>query len=193
MTAALRQDFPERRSARTARRSSTLPNLQAANSQSAYYSQPTYSQTGRRSVATNPFDLPPQVRSTPVVRPLPQPQPIPTWLKLLMKVQKGSTVVTFLLLGTVLATYGWTVLTQQRWGHEYRRWGALQKHEQQLMATNEVLKNQMAQQAESPKAGLVAPDPSSMIFLAPAAPRPAIQPDVEASTPDALPNRPLGY
>jgi hypothetical protein len=186
MTAALRQDFPERRSARTARRSSTLPNLQA--------SQPQASQTAvRRSIATNPFDLPPQVRSTPVVRTLPQPQPLPTWLKLMIKVQKGSTVLTFLLMGTVLAVYGWTVLTQQRWGHEYRRWGALQKHEQQLMATNEVLKNQMAQQAENPKAGLVAPDPSSMIFLTPAAPRPAVQPDVEASTPDPLPNRPLGY
>ena len=32
-----------------------------------------------------------------------------------------------------------------------------------------------------------------MIFLAPAAPRPAVQPDIEASIPDPLPNRPLGY
>jgi hypothetical protein len=184
MTAALRQDFPERRP--RPYRGSTLPNLQSTH--------PQVSQTAvRRPGATNPFDLPPQVRSTPVVRTLPQPQPLPTWLKLLMRVQKGSTVMTFLLMGTVLAVYGWTVVTQQRWGHEYRRWGALQKHEQQLMATNEVLKNQMAQQAENPKAGLVAPDPSSMIFLTPAAPRPAVRPDVEASTPDALPNRPLGY
>jgi hypothetical protein len=110
-----------------------------------------------------------------------------------MKVQKGSTVMSFMLMGAVLVIYGWTVLTQQRWGYEYRRWGALQKHEQQLMATNEVLKNQMAQQAENPKAGLVAPDPSSMIFLTPAVLRPAVQPDVEASAPDALPNKPLGY
>lgn len=188
MTAALRQDIPDRRSPRrTAYRSSTLPNLRPA---------------APRRLESAAFDLEPPTLAPPLAPPtlasptvttLPQPRPVPAWLKLLMKVQRGSTVMTLLLMGTVLAIYGWTVFTQQRWGHEYRRWGALQKHEQQLMATNEVLKNQMAQQAETPKAGLVAPDPSSMIFLAPAAPRPAVQPDIEASTPDRLPNRPFGY
>ncbi|MBW4515539.1 MAG: hypothetical protein KME11_09970 [Timaviella obliquedivisa GSE-PSE-MK23-08B] len=180
MTAALRQDIPDRRSARrTAYRTSTLPNLRPPEP--------------RRPESANAFDLKPQVRPTPRVTPLPQPRPVPAWLKLLMKVQQGSTVMTLVLMGAVLAIYGWTVFTQQRWGQEYRRWGALQKQEQQLMATNEVLKNQMAQQAETPKTGLVAPSPSSMIFLAPAAPRPAVQPDIEASTPDLLPNKPLGY
>ena len=180
MTAALRQDIPERRSPRsTAYKSSTLPNLRPADP--------------RRPESINAFDLEPQPIATPTVATLPQPRPVPAWLRLLMKVQQGSTVMTLLLMGTVLAIYGWTVFTQQRWGHEYRRWGALQKHEQQLMATNEVLKNQMAQQAESPKAGFVAPDPSSMIFLSPAALRPAVQPDIEVSIPEPLPNRPLGY
>lgn len=179
MTAALRQDIPDRRSPhRAAYRSSTLPNLRPAEP---------------RRLEFAAFDLEPQPLATPTIITLPQPRPVPAWLKLLIKVQQGSTVMTLLLTGTVLVIYGWTVFTQQRWGHEYRRWGALQKHEQQLMATNEVLKNQMAQQAEIPKTGLVAPDPSSMIFLAPAAPRPAIKPDIEASTPDPLPNSPLGY
>lgn len=179
MTAALRQDIPDRRSPRrTAYRSSTLPNLRPTDP--------------RRPESAAAFDLEPQ-RATPTVTTLPQPRPVPAWLKFLIKVQQGSTVMTLLLTGTVLVIYGWTVFTQQRWGHEYRRWGALQKHEQQLMATNEVLKNQMAQQAEVPKTGLVAPNPSSMIFLIPAAPRPAVQPDIEASTPDLLPNKPLGY
>jgi hypothetical protein len=183
MTAALRQDIPDRRSARRAAyRSSALPNLRPVEPRRPDPFNPT-----------NPVDLEPQIRAASVVTALPQPRPLPIWLKLLMKVQQGSTVMTLLLMGTVLAIYGWTVFTQQRWGHEYRRWGALQKHEQQLMATNEVLKNQMAQQAENPQAGFVAPDPSSMIFLAPAAPRPAIQPDIEAYTPEPIPNRPLGY
>ncbi|NJR38634.1 MAG: hypothetical protein HC781_07030 [Leptolyngbyaceae cyanobacterium CSU_1_4] len=180
MTAALRPDIPDRRSARrTAYRSSTLPNLSPPEP--------------RRSLSDHGFDREPQARPVPRVTALPQPRPVPAWLKLLIRVQQGSTVMTLLLMGTVLAIYGWTVLTQQRWGYEYRRWGALQKHEQQLMATNEVLKNQMAQQAEMPKAGLVAPSPSNMIFLAPAALRPPVPPDIEASTPALLPNRPLGY
>jgi len=182
MTAALRQDIPDRRSARRAYGGSALPNLRPAEP--------------RRPApfdATDSVDLEPQTHTASKVRTLPQPRSLPAWLKLLMKVQQGSTAMSLLLMGAVLMIYGWTVFTQQRWGHEYRRWGALQKHEQQLMATNEVLKNQMAQQAENPKSGLVAPDPSSMIFLAPAALRPALQPDIEASTPDPLPNRPLGY
>jgi hypothetical protein len=162
MTAALRPDIPDRRL--SFQRRTAYSNIQMPR-------------------------LEPQPR--PVVRPMPQPRPLPIWVKLLLKVQKGSSVMTFLLMGTVLLIYGWTVFTQQRWGREYRHWEALQKHEQQLMATNEVLKNQMAQQAENPKVGLVAPDPSSMIFLAPAAPRPAVQ--VELSTPDPIPNKPLGY
>jgi hypothetical protein len=133
---------------------------------------------------------PPRIEP-PVVRPMPQPRPLPAWVRLLLRLQKASSLMTFLLMGSVLALYGWTVFTQQRWGHEYRRWEALQKHEQQLMATNEVLKNQMAQQAEDPKVGLVAPNPSTMIFLPPAPLRPAVQ--VELSAPDPIPNKPLGY
>ncbi len=127
----------------------------------------------------------------PVVRPLPQPRSLPGWVRLLLRVQKTSSVLTFVLMGSVLMLYGWTVFTQQRWGQEYRRWESLQKHEQQLMATSEVLRNQMARQAEDPKVGLVAPDPSTMIFLSPAPLRPATQ--VELSTPDPIPNKPLGY
>jgi hypothetical protein len=161
MTAALRSDIPDRRH--------NSPQLAA------------YSPMQPRSV--EPL--------RPVVQPMPQPRPLPTWVKVLLRVQKTSSMLTFLIMGSVLLTYGWTVVTQQRWGHEYRHWEALQKHEQQLMATNEVLKNQMAQQAENPKVGLVAPDPSSMIFLTPAPPRPTVQ--VQLSTPDPIPNKPLGY
>jgi hypothetical protein len=125
------------------------------------------------------------------VRPLPQPRPLPSWVRLLVRLQKTSSILTFLLMGSVLAVYGWTVFTQQQWGQEYRRWEALQKREQQLMATSEVLKNQMAQQAEEPKVGLIAPNPSTMIFLSPAPLRPAVQ--VELSTPAPIPNKPLGY
>jgi hypothetical protein len=131
--------------------------------------------------------------SRPVVRSLSRRRSLPIWLKLLVRLQKTSSLLTYLMIGSVLMTYGWTVFTQQRWGHEYRHWESLQKQEQQLLATNEVLKNQMAQQAESPAVGLVNPDPANMVFLAPAPQRSTGQSSAEAASPEPVPVRPLGY
>ena len=98
-----------------------------------------------------------------------------------------------LMLGaSILITYGWTVYIQQQWGREFDRLEAMKKQERQLVSANEVLKNQMAEQAERPTAGLLLPDPSNAIFLTPAPQRP----DVKASsTPPVEPDstRPLGY
>jgi hypothetical protein len=92
-----------------------------------------------------------------------------------------------------LITYGWTVYTQEQWGKEFDRLEALKTKERELISTNEVLKNQMAEQAEKPTAGLLLPDPSNAIFLTPAPQRPPVKPRPVAPGAEPDPIRPLGY
>jgi hypothetical protein len=117
---------------------------------------------------------------------------MPLWLTLLVMAQRGSSVVTFILIAAVLTVYSWTVYAQQRWGQAYRHLESLQKQERQLIATNEVLKNQMARQAEKPDVGLILPDPSTRIFLSPAPQRPEVEPDILPSSTSPQ-TRPMGY
>ncbi len=122
-----------------------------------------------------------------------RPKAKPLWLKLLLRVQQGSSIVTLLLIVGVLATYGWTVYIQQQWGKAYDSLEALKKRERQLVSANELLKNQMAEQAENPTTGLLLPDPSNAIFLTPAPQRSEVQPKSSPSPEKSFPNRPLGY
>lgn len=128
-----------------------------------------------------------------VVKSLPHRQPLPTWLKLLLRVQQTSSVLMLVLVAGALAAYGWTVYIQQHWGQEYRRLESLKKQERQLVASNEALKNQMARQAETPSSGLMVPDPSNTIFLAPAPPRPPVEPETQLPAQPISPAKPLGY
>jgi hypothetical protein len=110
----------------------------------------------------------------------------------LLRFQQTASLMTLLLAAGVLITYGWTVYIQQRWGQQYDRLETLKKQERQLISANEVLKNQMADQAENPKSGLLLPDPSNAIFLTPAPQRPEVKPTTVPST-EPSPTRPLGY
>lgn len=133
------------------------------------------------------------VTALPTVRSLPQ-IPLPLWIKALVRFQQASTLITLVLVAGVLSAYGWMVYTQQRWGHAYAKLETLQRRERQLIATNEVLKNQMAQQAEDPKVGLVLPSLNSTIFLNPAPQRPPVKPRTNAlEEVEHVPERPLGY
>ncbi|WP_416676281.1 hypothetical protein [Egbenema bharatensis] len=146
-----------------------------------------------RSQATQPQTSPsPTIVDPKVVTALPRTQGIPGWLNLLVKTHRASLMLTFLLVGAVLAAYGWTVVIQQQWGREYRRLETLQKHERQLVAGNEAIKNQMAEQAESPTSGLMVPDPNNAFFLAPAPNRPPAEPPHHPTSQPA-PAKPLGY
>lgn len=146
----------------------------------------------RRSPSSPPsrarlVTLPPAaVRSLPVTR------SVPKWLRLLILTQRSSSIVTFALVGLTLAVYGWTVYAQELWGRQYRQLEALQREERQLTTANEALKQNLAQQAEQPASRLTPPNPNSMIFLQPAAPRPTPAPATNSPTPLA-PNRPLAY
>jgi hypothetical protein len=128
-----------------------------------------------------------------VVQALPRSQATPSWLRLLLGLQRTSSALTFALVLGLLVVYGWTVYTQQRWGRAYSRMETLQKQERQLMAANEVIKNQMAKQAEVPDSGLVLPEPGNTIFLTPAPQRSPVTPEVNFPPPQPIPARPLGY
>ena len=104
---------------------------------------------------------------------LPSSQSAPFWLQQLCRLQRQSTVLTFLLVTATLGLYGWTVYCQQLWSQSYHKLVILQRDERQLTTTSEVLKNQMALQAEQPNTGLVPSSPTQAIFLQPAPQLPA--------------------
>jgi len=103
-------------------------------------------------------------QTTPVMS---TPQAPPLWLWRLCILQRNSSILTFFLVGAALIVYGGTVYYQELWSHAYRKLQTLQRHERQLTTTNEVIKNQMALQAERPGTGLVPQNPAAAIFLRP--------------------------
>ena len=110
----------------------------------------------------------------------------PLWLRFLLLFQQGSSVFTFLTIGTALALYGWTVYTPQVWNKEYKKLANLQRQERYLTTINETLKNNLAQQAERPETGFVNPKPDQVIFISPASPEAANPtPAQEASAAEA--------
>jgi len=132
-----------------------------------------------------------------VIKPNGQPEPIsfktqevPEWFMRLSNLQHRFGAATFVLLGGMLLVYGATVYTQQKWSQEYRKLENLQRHERQLITTNESLKNQMATEAETPATGLVPPNPTEAIILQPTTQK--------ATSPQVKPAKlkieiPLGY
>lgn len=138
----------------------------------------------------------PPVRSPlapqPQVRVLSKPGRAPSRMSWLASLQRGSTALSFVLVSAVLGVYSWTVYTQHVWGQEYERLEQLQDNERKLVSANEMLKNELAQQAEQPNAGFVPPTLDQSIFLEPAPPRPPVMP---AAAPASAPvsHKPLGY
>jgi hypothetical protein len=124
---------------------------------------------------TNPKNKPPtnvapkRSQSTSANSPIPvmssATEAMPIWLLRLHALQRHTSVATFLLAIAMLVAYGWTVYSQQVWSQSYRKLVSLQRHERQLNITNNVLKNNMATDAEKPSAGLVSPSPAGTIFL----------------------------
>ncbi|MGF1482315.1 MAG: hypothetical protein ACFB4I_23025 [Cyanophyceae cyanobacterium] len=135
------------------------------------------------------------------VKNLPQKEAIlPLWLRFLLMLQQSSSVFACCTVMSALAVYGLTVYTPRHWNQQYQKLTALQRHERNLTATNETLKNELAQQAERPEAGLAIPNPEQVIFL-PATPPPADdrhqtrsdRSDAGLPTPATAPNAPLAY
>lgn len=112
---------------------------------------------------------------TNTLKVLPHSPQKPVWLQSLQSLQRTSSIVALVLLGTALSFYGSTVYSQQRWSEEYQKLETLRRSERQLSAAGEALKHQIAATAENPETGLVPQHPENMIFLQPAPERPAPQ------------------
>jgi hypothetical protein len=128
--------------------------------------------------------------SNPSLRQLPNSENPPQWLRSLLLAQQASVFATFVLAGSVLAVYGWTVYSQQLWGKEYSKLEQLRRDERQVTTNGEVLKNTIANQSAQPNSGLVPSKPESMIFLKTAPMRPSNS--ASASSPSS-PVAPIGY
>ncbi len=141
---------------------------------------PTRRMRSRQSSLATPIDL--------------TQKTLPTGLQFLLRFQQATSVITFGLVGVALTVYGLTVYTPRTWSHEYKRLRSLQNHERQLVATNEILKNQLAQQAEKPNSGLVRPNPNYNIFLPSSAENKTLAPQAaETTTSLFLGQKPLAY
>ncbi|MEQ8975052.1 MAG: hypothetical protein RIE73_32290 [Coleofasciculus sp. C1-SOL-03] len=117
----------------------------------------------------------------------------PGWLRSLMILQRGSDVITLILGIVTLTIYSWTVYTQQQWTQEYRKLGTLQRNERDLTTTNEIIKDQLAQQAERPATGLVIPNTANTIYLSPAPQRQVQESPNQKPEQETLAKTPLGY
>lgn len=122
---------------------------------------------------------------------LPRSKSEPYWLLRLCVLQRQVAVVTFVLVAAMLTIYGCTVYSEQKWNQTYRKLVTLLRHERQLTTTNEVLKNQMAVQAEQPGTELVQSNPSEVLFLQPL-PQPPNRTAITAASKPSAPF-PLGY
>lgn len=120
-------------------------------------------------------------------------QATPVWLSSLLFMQRSSDIVTFLLVASTLIVYSWTVYTQQQWAQEYRKLENLQRNERHLTTANEVMKDQLAQQAENPATGLVNPNQDSTIFLPSAPQRQVYTTSTQTSDRESASTPPLGY
>jgi hypothetical protein len=112
----------------------------------------------------------------------------------LIKLQRGSLLVAFILVIGALAAYGRTVYLQQLWSHEYGELEKLQRSERELTAAIEALKNHSAAQAGLPGNNLVAQSPGNTIFLPPAPLRrlPSLH-STQSAEPTPEPAAPIGY
>ncbi len=90
---------------------------------------------------------------------------IPSWLLPLHLWQRRFGIATYILIAGMLAVYGSTVYSQQKWSQEYRKLENLQRYERELTTKNEVLKNHLAKEAEQSATNLVAPNPADAIIL----------------------------
>jgi hypothetical protein len=131
------------------------------------------SATARRRTRTNVVELNhvSQVRSK--VSQLPKPTPVPTWLRSLLKIERGAAVLFGSVFGLSIVTYGYTVHTQNSWKQQYGQLNRIQVQERQKVVMDANLKHQMATAAELDTTNFEAPDPKNVAFIPSATLRPA--------------------
>ncbi len=119
----------------------------------------------------------------------PDKSKLPWRLKLLNRVQQGSTMVTGLLFTGALIAYGSTVYMDKSTDRALLQLDALQSESQQLTSVNEAIKQSLAEQAAQASSGLEPYGPEDALFLSP---EPKRSPRAVEQVPAKMP-RPLGY
>lgn len=163
----------------SSKKSSLSPQELTKEGSSAKKQTTSVSESGKQKASTVPV--------------MPSSESVPSWLLRLYTLHRHSSIMAFALVAVTLVVYGWTVYSQQLWSQAYRKMQNLQRHERQLMTTNEVLKNKMAQEAERPPANLVSPSPDKMIFWTPAPVEPNSVPRAPNSERQQQIPNPVGY
>ncbi len=122
-------------------------------------------------------------------------QPQPLWLRILQQWQRSSSAIAFLLAIAACIAYAYATHYQQRWNQVYQRTEQLRTEERQLHAYQELLKNQVATDAQSENTELVPPDPNQILFVEPAPVRDFQKPSSTSNSEPSQPisNEPLGY
>lgn len=171
------------------------PSVADGGSKVAAFTPPIRSRREKIQATQSPMLISPLHRKTskPTVHFLNPSKGIPAWLQLFVSLQRTSTILAFLMVSAVLATYSWTVYSQHNWSRAYGRLETLKDNERKLMQTSESLKNQIAQQAETPGSGLVLPDASHTVYLEPAPVRSPSEAQALEVAPKPVSNSPLGY
>jgi hypothetical protein len=103
---------------------------------------------------------------------------LPQNLKTLSLIQKGSFVVAIATMTASISLYASTVKIPKLWSQEYQHLEDLQIQERQLIAVNESIKYQIAQEASQDK-NLSISKPESAIFISPAKVAPRKPVDLE--------------
>lgn len=115
-----------------------------------------------------------------------------TTLVLLKFLQKGSAVLAVFTMVGSLAIYLSTVRIPQLWSQEYESLGALQRQEQQLVAIDEALKYEIAQQAQEAELEMLPISSARTLFLERNSVAPQAQ-KVNANTAKKFESIPMGY
>ena len=115
---------------------------------------------------------------------------LPFGLKLLNRIQHGSTVVTSVLITGALVLYGSSVYVDRSANRTMSELNRLQSDSQQLTAANEAIKQSMAEQAMSEGSGLEPYEAGDVLFVSPQ-PMRAEKEGAKSKKAERL--RPLGY
>lgn len=108
----------------------------------------------------------------------PKSQALPKNLKTLCLIQKSSFCLAIATMTASISLYVSTVKIPQLWSQEYQHLEDLQQQERQLVAVNETIKYQIAQEAGKNKS-LSISKPESAIFINPAQVKPRNPADLQ--------------
>ncbi|ELR96581.1 hypothetical protein [Gloeocapsa sp. PCC 73106] len=90
---------------------------------------------------------------------------LPIELKILIFLQKSTSISALILIAVALLIFGLSVSIPQLWSQDYKKLKTLQRQERQLTATNETLRNQLVQQRENQHRNATYPKPDNALFL----------------------------